>query len=105
MRGWKVNVSEDLASAAVGKTRGPALEVQACGWAEGTRSDLRVYLVEGFPADWSEDHEKALLEGLHKERGGDWVLLTTELLHPRWSQLTNTERRRLLLREGFESLV
>lgn len=105
MRGWKVSLSDDLASAAVGKTRGPALELTGLGWAESDRSDLRVYLVDELPEHWSEDHEKALVDGLNKERGGEWVLLTTELLHPRWSQLTNTERRRLLLREGFESLV
>lgn len=78
--------------------------MHACGWGEAPNSDLRVYLVESLPEEWTEAHEKALLSGLAKEKGGEWVLYTTELLHPRWSQLTARERRRLLLREGFEAL-
>lgn len=101
MRGWKVTLEEDLAQVKVGKTRGKALEVRPCGIGEGERSPLRVLLVEEFPESWSDEHEQALVETLQETYSGDWVIMGTTALHPRWEQLTSGEQRRLLNREGF----
>lgn len=104
MRGWKVDVTADLATAAVGKTRGPALDLVGCGWARGKRSDLHVFLVEELPEGWTDDHEKALSERLADDFGGDWVLVQGSRLMPRWSELTHGEKRLLRRREGFLEL-
>ncbi|MBS2037511.1 hypothetical protein JST97_21155 [bacterium] len=104
MRGWKVNLSVDLAEAAVGKTRGPALELVGCGWARGKRSDLHVYLVEELPEGWTDDHEQALAEKLNDNFGGSWVLVQGSRLMPRWADLTHGEKRLLRRREGFREL-
>lgn len=104
MRGWKVTVERDLSLAQVGKTRGPALTLQGCGWARGVRSDLHVYLVEELPEGWSDDHEKALAEHLNAQMGGHWVLVQGPRLMPRWSELTLGEKRLLRMREGFQEL-
>ena len=104
MRGWKVNLSADLTKAAVGKTRGPALELDGCGWAQGRRSDLHVLLVESLPEGWTDEHEDALSDKLSSDFGGDWVLVQGSRLMPRWSELTHGEKRLLRRREGFREL-
>ena len=105
MRGWKVQLESDLSVAKVGKTRGPLLSLEGCGWARGTRTDLHVYLVEELPEGWSDDHEQALAEKLKDDFGGDWVLLEGSRLLARWDQLTPGEKRMLREREGFEELT
>jgi hypothetical protein len=105
VRGWKVSLSADLAEAAVGKTRGPALDLVGCGWARGKRTDLHVYLVEELPEGWTDDHEKALAEKLNDNFGGDWVLVQGSRLMPRWADLTHGEKRLLRRREGFRELA
>lgn len=97
-------LGERLGTVRVGKTRGPAAELRGCGWAQGRRSPLRVYLVESLPQGWSEDHEKALCEALEKDFGGEWVLLSGGQLQSRWDELSEGEKRRLRLREGFQEL-
>jgi predicted exporter len=105
MRGWKVQIEADLSKAKVGKTRGPALALQGCGWARGRRSNLHIYLVDALPEGWSEEHEQALVEQLNQDFGGQWVLLEGSRLIGRWDQLTAGEKRLLRQREGFEELA
>lgn len=101
MRGWKVTLGDDLAQIQVAKSRAKALELRPCGVGESDRSGLCVLLVEDFPENWSDEHEQALAEALEQAYRGDWVIMATATLHPRWEQLTTGEQRRLMNREGF----
>lgn len=104
MRGWKVVLDARLYQIQVGKTRGPRVELQGRGLGHGRRSSLKVLLVEELPENFGDDHEKALVESLQEQHGGEWVVMAGVGLHPRWEELTRGEQRRLMQREGFEEI-
>lgn len=104
MRGWKVSLDPDLAYLSVGRSRGTPVTLQPLAVGKGRSSPLRVLLVDELPESWTDEHEQALMSALSDEHGGEWVLLQSELLNPRWAQLTESERRRMLAREDFRPL-
>ena len=76
------------------------LFVEATARAE---SGHRYLLYSCVQEDLGIDREQALHCFLKERTGQDWDIVDARLLNRRWGELSNSERERLVRREGFSS--
>ncbi len=107
MRGWKVRYSSSERRITVGPSRGRQLTVRVVGigcGAGGRGYKYLAYEIEGGDDNSELDlrYEAALLDFLNKRYGGTWDLIPASVLNRSWDDMTLREKKRILLRDGFE---